>query len=74
MVHTLAQATDGTGSAVRVVLLDYRNAFDIVDHKTLAAKILWLRIPSAVARWVCDFLMHRHSEFTKFSIMSHSMF
>ena len=74
MVHTLAQATDGTGSAVRVVLLDYRNAFDIVDHKTLAAKILWLRIPSAVARWVCDFLMHRHSEFTKFSIMSHYMF
>ena len=29
MVHTWAQATDGTGSAVRVVLLDYRKAFDL---------------------------------------------
>ena len=52
MVHT-----DGTGSAVHVVLLDYRKAFDLVDHRTLAAKILELRILSGVARWVCDFLM-----------------
>ena len=57
MVHTWAQATDRTGSVVRVVLLDYRKAFDLVDHSTLAAKILGLHIPSGVARWVCDFLM-----------------
>ena len=43
MVPAWAQATDGTGSAVRVVLLDYREAFDLVDHNTLAAKILGLR-------------------------------
>ena len=59
MVHTWAQATDGTGSAVRVVLLDYRKAFDLVDHSILAAKILELRIPRRIARWVCDFLMDR---------------
>lgn len=50
MVHTWAQATDGTSSAVRVVLLDYRKTFDFVDHSTLAAKILGLRTPSGVAR------------------------
>ena len=59
MVHTWVQATDGTSSAVRVVLLDYRKAFDLVDHNTLAAKILGLRIPSGVGRWICDFLMDR---------------
>ena len=59
MVHTWAQATDGTGSAVRVVLLDYRKAFDLVDHSILAAKILELRIPRRIARWLCDFLMDR---------------
>ena len=40
MVHSCTQTTDGTGSAVRVVLLDYRKAFDLVDHKILADKIL----------------------------------
>ena len=59
MVHTWAQATDGTNSAVRVVLLDCRKAFDLVDHSILAAKILELRIPRGIARWVYDFLMDR---------------
>ena len=59
MVHTWVQATDGSGSAVRGVLLDYRKAFDLVDHSILAAKILELRIPRRIARWVCDFLMDR---------------
>ncbi|PFX20112.1 Transposon Tf2-6 polyprotein [Stylophora pistillata] len=47
---------DGSGSAVLVVLPDYRKAFDLVDQ------ILWqprLRIPRGVACWVCDFLMDR---------------
>ena len=45
MMHTWAQATDGTSSAVRLVCLDYRKAFDLVDHGILAAK-----------SWVCAFL------------------
>ena len=59
MIHTWAQATDGTGSAVRVALLDYKKAFDLVDHSILVAKILELHIPRGIARWVCDFLMDR---------------
>ena len=59
MLHAWAQATNGTGSTVRVVLLDYRKAFDLVDHKILADKILSLRIPHGVGRWVCDFLLGR---------------
>ena len=59
MMHTWAQATDGTSSVERVVCLDYRKAFDLVDHGILAAKILGLHIPCGIARWVCDFLMDR---------------
>jgi len=32
MFHHWSQATDGTGVAVRVVLFDYRKAFDLIDH------------------------------------------
>ena len=59
MVHKWASATDGTGAAVRIVLLDYRKAFDLIDHCILVDKILSLRIPPGVARWVCDFLINR---------------
>ena len=58
-MHSWAQAMDGTSSTVRVVYLDYRKAFDPVDHGILAAKILGLRIPCGIACWVCDFLMDR---------------
>ena len=54
-----AQATDGTGAAVRIVQLDYKKAFDLIDHRTLANKVLSLHIPRGVARWVIDFLMDR---------------
>ena len=60
MVHEWARATDGTGAAVRVVLLDYKKAFDLIDHQILVSNILSLSIPPGVARWVYDFLLNRH--------------
>ena len=59
MLHMWAQATDGTGAAVRIVQLDYKKAFDLIDHRTLANKVLSLHIPRGVARWVIDFLIDR---------------
>lgn len=46
MVHNRAQATDETGTAVRVLLVDYRKAVDLIDHHILAGKILQLPIPT----------------------------
>ena len=60
MVHEWARATEGTGTAVRVVLLDYMKAFDMIDHQILVSKILSLSIPPRVACWICDFLLNRH--------------
>ena len=59
MVHKWLQATDGTGAAVRVVLFDYRRAFDLIDHNLVVNKILDLSIPSGVAHWVIDFITNR---------------
>lgn len=45
MFHHWSQATNGTGAAVRVVLFDYRKAFDLIDHKIPVAKIINLDTP-----------------------------
>jgi hypothetical protein len=45
MLHNWAKATDGTGNSVRVLLVDYRKAFDLIDHSILINKIRQLPIP-----------------------------
>ena len=61
MIHKWPMATDSTGAAVRIVLLDYRKAFDLIDHRILIQKIYSLRIPRGVVRWTCDFLIDREN-------------
>ncbi|KXJ18534.1 5-hydroxytryptamine receptor 4 [Exaiptasia diaphana] len=59
MLHHWLQATDGTGAAIRIVLFDYRKAFDLIDHNILVTKIKGLDIPHSALAWVTDFLTHR---------------
>ena len=59
MIHKWSMATDSTGAAVRIVLLDYRKAFDLTDNRILIQKIYSLRIARGVSRWRCDFLINR---------------
>ena len=56
MVHYWTKHTDGTGSTVRVVLFDYRKAFDLIDHVLLVSKLLALDMPVGVSFWIIDFL------------------
>ena len=60
MFHHWSQATDGTGAAVRVVLFDYRKAFDLIDHMILVAKINGLDMAHTIKAWVSDVLTNRH--------------
>ena len=56
MLYEWLEATDGTGSCVRIsALLDYRKAFDSVDHKLLIAKLFSLGIGPTVVNWLIDF-------------------
>ena len=61
MVHNWSKAADGNGAAVRVVLFDYRKAFDFIDHTLLVRKVFGLSIPRCVASWVADFLIDRNN-------------
>ena len=35
MLHSWSLGTDGNGTTVRTLLLDYRKAFDLIDHSIL---------------------------------------
>ena len=59
MIHSWARSTDGNGSTTRVVLFDFRKAFDLMDHHVLARKLSSYDIPRSISCWIIDFLMDR---------------
>ena len=59
MVHTWTKHTDGSGSAVRVVLFDYKKAFDLIDHRILASKLTTLNLLHSMLSWILDYLKNR---------------
>ena len=59
MIHSWAESTEGNGSTTRVVLFDFRKAFDLIDHHVLARKLSSNDIPRSIWRWIIDFLMSR---------------
>ena len=58
-LHHWLEATDGSGSHVRVALLDYKKAFDLVDHNLLIAKLYSIGVKPTVVNWICDYLRNR---------------
>ena len=59
MIHSWAKSTDGNGSTTRVVLFDFRKAFDLIDLHVLARKLSSYDIPRSILCWIIDFLMDR---------------
>jgi retron-type reverse transcriptase len=55
MTHTWTNATDGNGATVRVVLFDFKKAFDLIDHHILIRKLHSYDISDAVISWITDF-------------------
>ena len=53
------RATDGNGAVVRVVLFDFRKAFDLIDHNILLKKLRTFDMCEAVTAWITDFLTCR---------------
>ena len=70
MLQHWSKATDGTGAAIRVILSDYRKAFDLIDHNLLIQKILDLDIPGGVSNWMIDFLCDRKQ---RVKLLSHCL-
>ena len=59
-LHHWFEATDETSARVRATLLDYKKAFDLVDHNLLTAKLYNLGVRLTVVNWVADFLRDRY--------------
>jgi hypothetical protein len=59
ILHTVSKATDGNGALVRLVLLDFKKAFDLIDHQVFVMKLNSLDIPPSIINWVRDFLTDR---------------
>ena len=51
--------TDGNGSTVRVVLFDFKKAFDLIDHAILIRKLSSFDIPYKIVGWIISFLQNR---------------
>ena len=59
LVHNWPQATDGTGADLRVIALDYRKAFDLIDHNILLTKLCSYDINPHIVNWIRNFLSDR---------------
>ena len=44
---------------VRIVLFDFKKAFDLIDHHILIEKLVSYEIPNNVVNWIIDFLLNR---------------
>jgi hypothetical protein len=47
------------GATVRVILFDFKKAFDLIDHHLQLSKIKMYDLPQWVFKWIKDFLTGR---------------
>jgi len=59
ILHKWYEATDQQGTYIRILLLDYSKAFDLINHKILIGKLVSMDIPPHIVRWMAAFLMNR---------------
>ena len=55
MIHHWCEATDRYGTYVRIVLLDFAKAFDLINHEKLLVKLQANDVPL----WMASFLLNR---------------
>ena len=59
LIHRWTEAVDEKDGSVRILLTDYRKAFDLVDHNILCMKLQKIGLKSSVFNWIVDFLRGR---------------
>jgi len=58
LLHEWMETLDAGGSD-RTMFVDFRKAFDHVDHNLLISKLLPYDIPHCIIRWVHSYLSYR---------------
>ena len=59
LVHMWYKATDKWNSYVRVVMLDFSKAFELINHHLLLDKLQSYGLPAHILRWMTTFLLDR---------------
>ncbi len=59
MIHRWSESTDKLDHYVRVALLDFCKAFDLINHNTLLVKLKQYYLPPHIRRWIATFLLDR---------------
>ena len=59
MIHRWPEATDKLDHYVRVALLDFSKAFDLINDNTLLVKLKQYDLPPHIRRWIATFLLDR---------------
>ena len=59
MMHRWYEAADKLNNYVRVVLLDFSKAFDLINHHILPEKLQTNGTPACIIRWIAAFLLNR---------------
>ena len=62
MTHKWYEATDVLNNYVRVVLLDFSKAFDLINHHILVDKLITNGVPAHIVRWLAAFLLDRKQQ------------
>ena len=59
LLHHLLNETDASKCAVRVFLLDFSKAVDLIDHNILLRKLIDLNVPPTILNWIKRFSTER---------------
>ena len=59
MLHKWYETNDVTGNFVRVLFVNYRKAFDLINHDILIDKLITMELPAHLVQWMAAFLLDR---------------
>ena len=59
MTHKWYEATDTRNTYVRIILLDFSKAFDLINHTILLEKLKVFGISAPILRWMATFVLDR---------------
>ena len=73
LIHHWCEATDRCGTYVRIVLLDFAKAFDLINHEKLLVKLKANDVPPHILRWMGSFLLLDRTQQVKIGKLYHPL-
>ena len=59
MIDNWLNSLDAQSHYLRICFIDFKKAFDRIDHNILVSKLLSLGVRRSIILWICSFLIKR---------------